>query len=213
MMSVLTRMSKLGHHPSFRALTTVIRALVEAGDADRARFIVRDVRRGEGIATGGVTGAFNDESHFLRIADQLGLVPGSEGERMGDVFRMREGMRVLDERIEGSILEERSRAGQGQSQTLAESVEPEAEELSKQEGRGVPVQEVPVQEVSIQEEVSMREEVPVQEVPVQEAPVQEDPVQDIPEKTTTATREADLGPVEEDVHGFLTNEDKEAPPR
>jgi pentatricopeptide repeat protein len=97
MMSVLTRMSKLGHHPSFRALTTVIRALVEAGDADRARFIVRDVRRGEGIATGGVTGAFNDESHFLRIVDQLGLVPGSEGERMGDAFKMREGMRVLDE--------------------------------------------------------------------------------------------------------------------
>jgi pentatricopeptide repeat protein len=192
MMSVLTRMSKLGHHPSFRALTTVIKALVEAGDADRARFIVRDVRRGEGIATGGVTGAFNDESHFLRIADQLGLVPGSEGERMGDLFSMREGMRVLDERIEGSILEERSRAGQGQSQsqsqsqTLTESVEPEAQESSKQEGRGVPVQELPVQEA---------------------------PVQDIPEKTTTATKEADLGPVEEDVHGFLTNEDKEAPPR
>ncbi|OSS48740.1 hypothetical protein B5807_06871 [Epicoccum nigrum] len=189
MMSVLTRMSKLGHHPSFRALTTVIRALVEAGDADRARFIVRDVRRGEGIATGGVTGAFNDESHFLRIADQLGLVPGSEGERMGDAFKMREGMRVLDERIEGAILEERSRAGQGQSQsqsqsqnqTLAESVEPEVEELSRQEAP-VPLQEVPVQQVS--------------------------------EKTTVTAGEAALGPVEEDVHGFLTSEDKEAaPPR
>lgn len=210
MMSVLTRMSKLGHHPSFRALTTVIRALVEAGDADRARFIVRDVRRGEGIATGGVTGAFNDESHFLRIADQLGLVPGSEGERMGDVFRMREGMRVLDERIEGSILEERSRAGQeqsqsqSQSQALAESVEPEVEELSRQEGGGVPVQQVPLQEkVSVQEKFPEQEEVPVQEAPVQE----------VPKNTTAAAGEADLGPVEEDVYGFLTNEDKEAPPR
>jgi pentatricopeptide repeat protein len=207
MMSVLTRMSKLGHHPSFRALTTVIKALVEAGDADRARFIVRDVRRGEGIATGGVTGAFNDESHFLRIADQLGLVPGSEGERMGDVFRMREGMRVLDEQIEGSILEERSRADQGQSQsqsqsqTLTESVEPEAEESFKQEDWGVPVQEISVQE----EKVSVQEEIPF--------PVIDVSVEEITEKTTTATKEADLGPVEEDVHGFLTNEDKEAPPR
>lgn len=207
MMSVLTRMSKLGHHPSFRALTTVIRALVEAGDADRARFIVKDVRRGEGIAMGGVTGAFNDESHFLRIAEQLGLIPGSEGERMGDVFKMREGMRALDERIEGAILEERSRAGQGQSesqsqsQSLAESAEYEVEELSGQEGGGVPVQEVAVQEV------------PMHQVPVHKVSTQEVPVQEVPEKTTVAAREADLGPVEEDVHGFLTNEDKEATPR
>ena len=179
MMSVLTRMSKLGHHPSFQALATVIRALVEAGDADRARFIVRDVRRGEGIATGGVTGAFNDESHFLRIADQLGLVPGSEGERMGDVFKMRKGMSVLGERIEGSILEERSIAGQGEGQSQNQSQS-----------------QAPPEEGSVQEKVPTLKEIPVQE------------------EVSVAAGEADLGPVEEDVHGFLTNDDSDAaPPR
>lgn len=105
MMSVLTRMSKRGNHPSFQALTAVIRALVAAGDVDRARFIVRDVQRGEGIATGGVTGAFNDEKHFLFVAEKLGI--GLEEERMGDMFKMRNDMRVLDEQIEAGIQEER----------------------------------------------------------------------------------------------------------
>ncbi|KAF1927213.1 uncharacterized protein M421DRAFT_49223, partial [Didymella exigua CBS 183.55] len=83
MMSVLTRMSKNGKHPGFQALTAVIRALVAVGDVDRARFIVRDVQRGEGIAHGGVTGAFNDQKHFLFVAQNLGI--GVDEERMGDM--------------------------------------------------------------------------------------------------------------------------------
>ncbi|KAJ4991847.1 glutathione S-transferase [Stagonosporopsis vannaccii] len=104
MMSVLTRMSKGGKHPGFRALTAVIKALVAAGDIDRARFIVRDVQRGEGVAKGGVTGAFNDEKHFLDVAEELGI--GSEEERMGDAFKMRKDMKALDERIEARLQEE-----------------------------------------------------------------------------------------------------------
>lgn len=104
MMSVLTRMSKGGKHPGFRALTAVIKALVAGGEIDRARFIVRDVERGEGVAKGGVTGAFNDEKHFLDTAHDLGI--GSDEQRMGDAFKIRNDMKVLDEQIEARLQEE-----------------------------------------------------------------------------------------------------------
>lgn len=98
MMSVLTRMSKHGKHPGFQALAAVIRALVAAGDVDRARFIVQDVERGEGVARGGVTGALNSQKQFLAIAHSLGV--GLDEERMGDMFRMRNDAGVLDEQIQ-----------------------------------------------------------------------------------------------------------------
>lgn len=104
MMSVLTRMSKSGKHPGFQALTAVIKALVAAGDADRARWVVRDVQRGEGVAHGGVTGAFNEQKHFLDVAQSLGI--GSDEERMGDMFKMRKDMKALDEQIEARLQEE-----------------------------------------------------------------------------------------------------------
>jgi hypothetical protein len=75
----------------------VIRALIAAGDVDRARFIVRDVQRGEGIAHGGVTGTVNSQKQFLAIAQSLGV--GPEEERMGDMFKMRNDARALDEHI------------------------------------------------------------------------------------------------------------------
>ncbi|KAJ4339933.1 hypothetical protein N0V87_002871 [Didymella glomerata] len=103
MMSVLTRMSKNGKHPGFQALTAVIRALVAAGDFDRARFIVRDVQRGEGIAHGGVTGAFNDQKEFLFVAQNLGI--GVDEERMGDMLKMER--RVLDDQIRVRMQEEK----------------------------------------------------------------------------------------------------------
>ncbi|KZM20358.1 uncharacterized protein EKO05_0006903 [Ascochyta rabiei] len=106
MMSVLTRMSKHGKHPGFRALTAVIRALVAAGDVDRARLIVRDVERGEGIAHGGVTGALNSQKQFLAIARSLGV--GLDEERMGDMFRMRNEAGVLDEQIKVRAAEEQA---------------------------------------------------------------------------------------------------------
>ncbi|KAH6644695.1 hypothetical protein C7974DRAFT_26337 [Boeremia exigua] len=87
MMSVLTRMSKAGNHPGFRALTAVIKALVAAGDVDRARLVVRDVQRGEGVANGGVTGAYQDQKYFLAVAEDLGV--GSNEERNNDSFTMR----------------------------------------------------------------------------------------------------------------------------
>ncbi|KAF9695478.1 hypothetical protein EKO04_006524 [Ascochyta lentis] len=106
MMSVLTRMSKHGKHPGFQALTAVIRALVAAGDVDRARFIVRDVERGEGIAHGGVTGALNSQKQFLAVAQSLGV--GLDEERMGDSFRMRNEAGALDEQIKVRAAEEQA---------------------------------------------------------------------------------------------------------
>lgn len=158
MMSVLTRMSKGGKHPGFRALTAVIKALVAAGDIDRARFIVRDVQRGEGVAKGGVTGAFNDEKHFLDTAQSLGI--GSDDERMGDVFKMRKDMKALDERI-GARLQEEQKAIERQAQS-----------------------EVAQQTIGAQWEPS---------------PVQKAPEQHMPEPR-------DLGPPEEDIHGFLDSD-------
>ncbi|KAF3033250.1 hypothetical protein E8E12_002213 [Didymella heteroderae] len=121
MMSVLTRMSKNGKHPGFQALTSVIRALVAAGDVDRARFIVRDVQRGEGIAHGGVTGAFNDQKHFLFVAQNLGI--GIDEERMGDMLKMER--RVLDEQIQVRMQEEKE----------AIEMQPEPQ-VSEQQSRG-----------------------------------------------------------------------------
>lgn len=106
MMSVLTRMSKHGKHPGFQALTAVIRALVAAGDVDRARFIVRDVERGEGIARGGVTGAINSQKQFLAVAQSLGV--GLEEERMGDMFNLKNAAGVVDEQIRIRAAEERA---------------------------------------------------------------------------------------------------------
>jgi pentatricopeptide repeat protein len=108
MMSVLTRMSKQGQHPGFQALTAVIRALVEAGDVDRARFIVRDVERGEGVAYGGVTGRIDSQRQFLQVAQSLGV--GLNDERMGDMFKMRSEASVLDEQNKIRAREERERS-------------------------------------------------------------------------------------------------------
>lgn len=82
MMSVLTRMSKHGKQPGWSALTAVVTALVEAGDFERARLVVRDVDRGEGVAEGGVMGGKPLENKFLAVVKGFGL--GLEEQRMGD---------------------------------------------------------------------------------------------------------------------------------
>lgn len=87
MMSVLTRMSKQGTLPGWNALTVVIEALVRDGDFERARQIVRDVRRGSGVGQGGVLGTVSGERRFYHVAGQLGV--GIEDEQMGDRFNMR----------------------------------------------------------------------------------------------------------------------------
>ncbi|KAF5849394.1 hypothetical protein GGP41_006424 [Bipolaris sorokiniana] len=80
MMSVLTRMSKQGLLPGWGALIAVVRALVQEGDYERARDVVRDVAKGEGVARGGILGDRNMESTFRNMVSRLGL--GQE--RMGD---------------------------------------------------------------------------------------------------------------------------------
>ncbi|KAJ4376768.1 hypothetical protein N0V86_006885 [Didymella sp. IMI 355093] len=156
MMSVLTRMSKNGKHPGFQALTAVISALVAAGDVDRARFIVRDVQRGEGIAHGGVTGAFNDQKHFLFVAQNLGI--GVDEERMGDMLKMER--RALDKQIQVRMQEEK--------EAIEKQPEPRAPEQLIGASSSAPAS----------------------------APLQRDP------------EPRDLGPPEEEIHGFLNSDTK-----
>jgi pentatricopeptide repeat protein len=73
MMSVLARMSSHGNQPGYRALTSIVKALVDAGDWERARLIVRDVQNGEGVARSGITGGRVLEQQFFRMIEQLGL--------------------------------------------------------------------------------------------------------------------------------------------
>ncbi|KAF2124846.1 hypothetical protein P153DRAFT_326334 [Dothidotthia symphoricarpi CBS 119687] len=85
MMSVLTRMSKHRKQPGWQAITAAVRALVQAGDMESARLVVRDVERGQGVAQGGITGSTRAERQFFGIVKGLGLE--LEEERMGDSIR------------------------------------------------------------------------------------------------------------------------------
>ncbi|KAF2827890.1 hypothetical protein CC86DRAFT_347717 [Ophiobolus disseminans] len=73
MMSVITRMSKLGTTPSFLALSAVLDALIQDGDYDRARNIVRDVENSMGVAKGGVTGGREAQYRFFAMVRIHGL--------------------------------------------------------------------------------------------------------------------------------------------
>ncbi|KAG9191475.1 hypothetical protein G6011_10209 [Alternaria panax] len=82
MMSVLTRMSKRQHLPGWSAMIAVVRALARDGDFDRARAIVRDVARGEGVARGGILGDRRGEDMFTRVVEELGFGEEMIGGRM-----------------------------------------------------------------------------------------------------------------------------------
>ncbi|KAH7066670.1 hypothetical protein BKA63DRAFT_125467 [Paraphoma chrysanthemicola] len=84
MMSVLTRISKRGGLPGWRALTAVIEALAQDGDIDRARNVVREVEHGTGVAQGGIMGTKEAESKFWAAVRANGV--GSENARMGDMM-------------------------------------------------------------------------------------------------------------------------------
>jgi pentatricopeptide repeat protein len=73
MMSVLTRMSAHRRVPSWNALTSVVQALTRAGDFERARDVVRDVRQGLGAAAGYVPGGRDAEMGFERVIRSAGL--------------------------------------------------------------------------------------------------------------------------------------------
>jgi hypothetical protein len=73
MMGVLARMSSHGNTPGYRALTSIVKALADAGDWERARLIVRDLQNGEGVAKSAITGGRVLEQQFFRMVEQLGL--------------------------------------------------------------------------------------------------------------------------------------------
>jgi len=73
MMSVLVKMGKHGKLPGWIALEAVIRALAQAGDSVRAKAIVKDVLRGEGIAKYGITGYAYGKREFWGAVEELGL--------------------------------------------------------------------------------------------------------------------------------------------
>jgi pentatricopeptide repeat protein len=74
MMAVLTKMSALEKLPSWVTLAAVVRALVEAGEWDRARSVVRDVQDGEGVAKGGMRVPTHGMQEFKGIVRKYGLV-------------------------------------------------------------------------------------------------------------------------------------------
>lgn len=74
MMSVLTRMSTHGMLPGWQALAAIVKAYVDNGDWERAREVVRDVQKGEGVANAGITGGWNFFS-FVRSLDQRLMEP------------------------------------------------------------------------------------------------------------------------------------------
>ncbi|KAI4632704.1 hypothetical protein J4E80_000061 [Alternaria sp. BMP 0032] len=98
MMSVLTRMSKKQNLPGWGAMAAVVRALAQDADYERARAIVRDVARGEGVARGGIMGDRKGEAFFVRTIRELGLA----GEMDGGEFMGGEGRGVGD--FEGGMM-------------------------------------------------------------------------------------------------------------
>lgn len=110
MMSVLTRMSKHGKVPGWRALTVVVQALAKDGDMERATAIVRDVERVEGIAQGGITGGAKGENAFFRLVRELGI---SLEEKTSQVLSQDGNMQTSgDDAVGGQELLQRSEAQQ-----------------------------------------------------------------------------------------------------
>ena len=94
-MSVLTKMSKHGKLPGWSALKAVVRALVDDGDFERARAVVRDVERGEGVAQGGIVGGAQGQREFFFIVRGFGI--GLEEDRMGDFMAQDRAVRASDD--------------------------------------------------------------------------------------------------------------------
>ncbi|KAF2492042.1 hypothetical protein BU16DRAFT_467394 [Lophium mytilinum] len=79
MITILMRMSREGKNPSWSALMSTVTALVRAGDWERARRIVSDVKNGVGLAKDGVsTAGGRAKVNFWELVDNLGLGDDSE---------------------------------------------------------------------------------------------------------------------------------------
>jgi pentatricopeptide repeat protein len=187
MMTLLTQISKQGKLPGWQALIAVVRALVEDGDFERARDVVRDVNDGEGVAKGGVMGTAAGERAFWAVVQGFGL--GLEEERMGDFMNMKPGQ-VQEPRNEvlGAEFEEESAAGQGYGNARYD------------QGLG-DVQEAPYQQ---EQEIFLYNAEPGRTNPqyALRPPAMEY------DNNSDAGSERDPSSVddEEDVHSFLTNE-------
>jgi pentatricopeptide repeat protein len=108
MMDVLGRMSSHGKLPGYKALNVAVRALVDAGDVETARSIVRDVQRGEGLARGGVTGGQWQETMFLWTVRNIGINQGinlTETETGVDLPRPPKPLRLGDLDRAGKMVE------------------------------------------------------------------------------------------------------------
>lgn len=78
MMAVLASMSRHGKLPGWTALSAAVRALVAAGDWQRARDVVRDVQNGEGVAQGGITGGRHGQGEFFAMVRALRILEGEQ---------------------------------------------------------------------------------------------------------------------------------------
>ncbi|KAH3954214.1 hypothetical protein HBI56_158290 [Parastagonospora nodorum] len=101
MMSVLSRMRRLGALPGWQALTTIIEALYKDGETVRARQIVREVEGGEGVGKAGVVGGRAGENRFFHTAQRLGLYGEHDGREDGDMDR---GMGRMDDFVVSDAL-------------------------------------------------------------------------------------------------------------
>lgn len=73
MMSVLARMTRFGTPTGWQTLTKVVLALFENGDFERARKVVSDIMRVEGVAEGGILGGPQGEKRFFAMLESIGL--------------------------------------------------------------------------------------------------------------------------------------------
>ncbi|RAR06400.1 hypothetical protein DDE83_006949 [Stemphylium lycopersici] len=123
MMAVLARMSRRGNLPGWGALIAVVKALVRDGDFDRARIIVRDVERGEGVAKGGVVRDRRGEMAFANLVREVGLggeeAEGVKGVGMGEYLGGAKGERNGGAMVEDMVVVQ----GQGRQNGVDEEKE------------------------------------------------------------------------------------------
>ncbi|RMZ73073.1 pentatricopeptide repeat [Pyrenophora seminiperda CCB06] len=109
MLNVLNRMLKERKLPGWGALMGVVSALMKAGDYEHAQAIVRDVKRGEGVAAGGIMGHNSGMRRFMEMARQFGL-DVEDQQRMGEYMTGPEQEQAVyyeqREVVEGNSLDE-----------------------------------------------------------------------------------------------------------
>jgi pentatricopeptide repeat protein len=192
MMMVLVRMSKEGLQPGWDALTSAINALVHAGDYERARMVVRDVERGEGVAQGGIVGVNHGQHVFWATVRALGI--DMDEARMGEF--MSGGGGVLAERMddwEGRKEPERGQFDQPSGQSRYEQ-EPGSVDYEREPGS---VDFDPQQEPGQYAPELVYEQPQYEAAGASRVP----PAMELPREPGAVAPED-----EEDVHGFLTDE-------